>query len=462
VSLQAIREHLVAATSGVDALLQPPPPLPPAVPTVDVRPGDNLLDTIAQAPAGAIIRVDKNWEGDVGQNTIAKPVRIQGNLALGPGRVAVGPIDGPGPILRNAALTFAAPNIQLAGVIVVGQGGTIITAGDGTLLDQVALVGRGDRSQHRGVMANAANVLITRSHIGDIWHDIDTQAVGCFVGTRNLIIRDCFLEASGENFMAGGDDGPNADSIPDGILIEDCTLYKPRDKWTGRGDIGIKNLLELKNCKNFVGRRLILENSWADAQSGYAIVLTIRNQYGRAPWSTIENVLLEDLTIRHVGSGLSVLGRDDRYPSQVMKNVVCRRWTIEDLSWAHKEPGVGAHGTPFAISGGPDGLVLEDIDALVGNSWKHNAGLMFNQHQHLCTNLQFRRCRIPEGYYGITGSVPNVAVGAGQLEAHAPGFAWEEMTAVKLPFPTWPTPPGTGRRPRWPVGTTIEWENSGL
>ncbi|MBK6418734.1 MAG: right-handed parallel beta-helix repeat-containing protein [Ignavibacteria bacterium] len=67
------------------------------------------------------------------------------------------------------------------------------------------------------------------------------------------------------------------------------------------------------------GRRVLLdgntlENSWADlpiGQSGYAILLTIRAEGGKAPQADVSDVTITNNIIRNVGAGITISGSDD-------------------------------------------------------------------------------------------------------------------------------------------------------
>ena len=63
----------------------------------------------------------------------------------------------------------------------------------------------------------------------------------------------------------------------------------------------MKNLFELKNARRVLVEGNLMEYVWQEAQIGYAILLTPRNQDGKAPWVTIE-----DVTIRRNSSGTPV------------------------------------------------------------------------------------------------------------------------------------------------------------
>ena len=53
----------------------------------------------------------------------------------------------------------------------------------------------------------------------------------------------------------------------------------------------------------------MLENCWAHSQVGFAILLTARNQNGKAPWSVVEDVTIERNLILNVSSGISMMAR---------------------------------------------------------------------------------------------------------------------------------------------------------
>ena len=52
----------------------------------------------------------------------------------------------------------------------------------------------------------------------------------------------------------------------------------------------VKNLLELKNARGVTIEYNVFENNWVDAQKGYAILFTPRNQDGDCPWCVVEDV----------------------------------------------------------------------------------------------------------------------------------------------------------------------------
>ena len=75
----------------------------------------------------------------------------------------------------------------------------------------------------------------------------------------------------------------------------------------------------------------LLEYNWPQAQNGFAILFTVRNQDGAAPWSTIEDVAFTNNLVRHVAAGVNMLGRDDNNPSQQARRIAIRNNVFLDV-----------------------------------------------------------------------------------------------------------------------------------
>jgi len=125
-----------------------------------------------------------------------------------------------------------------------------------------------------------------------------------------------FLEASGENILYGGG---SATTTPTDIEIRRNHFFKPMTWKKGQpGFVGgpsgnpfvVKNLLELKNAVRVLVEGNIFENNWGGfSQSGYAIVLTPKNQAGANGTNLCSICAVTDVTIRynkisHSGAGI--------------------------------------------------------------------------------------------------------------------------------------------------------------
>ncbi len=86
----------------------------------------------------------------------------------------------------------------------------------------------------------------------------------------------------------------------------------------------VKNLFELKSARRVTVRNNVFEHNWTDAQNGYAILFTVRNDEGGSPWSVVEDVLFERNIVRDVENGINVLGYDSYQPSGRTTRVTIR------------------------------------------------------------------------------------------------------------------------------------------
>ena len=115
-----------------------------------------------------------------------------------------------------------------------------------------------------------------------------------------------FLEAAGENILFGGSP---ATQVPADIEIRHNHLFKPMIWKRGEpGFVGgpdghpfiVKNNFELKSGQRVLLEGNLLENSWGGfTQTGFAIVLTPKNQTGRNNTNVCPVCQVSDVTIRY-------------------------------------------------------------------------------------------------------------------------------------------------------------------
>jgi len=159
---------------------------------------------------------------------------------------------------------------------------------------------------------------VVDSYISDVHaKGLDTQAVGSYYSPGPLKIVNNYLSAAGENIMFGGAGG-NSDPVTSDIEIRNNYLYKPLS-WLplsvspGNGTVdGLveKNAFEVKNAQRVLFDSNTIENVWAAAQNGYAIVLTVRTSQSG------DNAVVNDITItnnllKNVVAGFNTLAKDD-------------------------------------------------------------------------------------------------------------------------------------------------------
>ena len=309
---------------------------PAAGETIHVAAGGNLQAALDAAKPGDEIRLQAGATF-VGQYRLpAKPegsavITIRSSAPLPDRRV--GPADaGAMPLLRSnvgEAVLFVerTSGWKIDGVQFganVGGEGNIVHIQDSShiVLDRI-LIAAPSTGQKRGVMGNGRAITLTRSHISGIWRaGQDSQAFCAWDGGGPFTITDNYLEAASENVMFGGANSQSAAHVPSDILVEGNHFSKPLS-WKGQPK-AVKNLFELKSARRVIVRNNLFENNWTDAQNGYAILFTVRNDEGQSPWSVVEDVLFERNIVRNTENGINVLGYDSYQPSGRTTRVTVR------------------------------------------------------------------------------------------------------------------------------------------
>jgi hypothetical protein len=230
--------------------------------------------------------------------------------------------------------------------------------------------------------------------------------------------------------------------VPSDITIRHNTLAKPLawkpDEPSYAGDhFTVKNLLELKNARRVAIEGNLFERCWADGQSGEAAVLTVRNQNGTAPWSTVETVRFADNLVRRVGGGLSILGHDDHQPSQEAHDFTIENNLFYDLGGAWGGDGrlaVLASGTGEP---GPSAVRIEHNTALQsGDPLVSSTPGTVVEHP----GLRFADNIALGGSRGVWGD--GTAAGDPSLAAYYPDAAFSGNVLVGAPAAAYAAHPG--------------------
>jgi hypothetical protein len=190
------------------------------------------------------------------------------------------------------------------------------------VLDRLYIHGDPDRGQKRGISLNSSDTSITGCYISDIrMLGQDSQAIGGWNGPGNFTIENNYLEAASENIMFGGGDPSILELTPTHIVVRNNFFSKPLT-WRNTGrPWSIKNLFELKNARNVLVEGNVFERSWVDAQTGYGVLFTVRNQDGGCPWCQVEDVEFRNNIVRDVSAGIQILGTDSNRPSRQTNNI---------------------------------------------------------------------------------------------------------------------------------------------
>jgi hypothetical protein len=293
------------------------------------------------------------------------------------------------------------------------------------IVDRCYIHGDAINGQKRGIALNTATTTIANSYISDIKSfQSDAQAIQGSNGPGPYLITNNYLEASGENILFGGADPFIVNLVPSDIIIRQNYISKQLS-WRGQA-WGVKNLVELKNAQRVTIDGNLMENNWQNWQSGWAILLTPRNQDGTAPWTVVQQVQITNNLVRHVAAGFSVLGNDDTHISLTTNAITIRNNLLLDVSYANW----GGSGGFLLIQGG-DGITFDHNTAFIDGTsiiYADSAATL---------GFTFQNNIAPDNLYGIMGG--NQAPGNSTLAAYFPGAIVRRNVFIGAPSATFPT-----------------------
>ena len=393
------------------------------------RPGDTILLRAGAVYVGNFVLPAKGGTAPITIRTAETPGQPRPGVRVRPSHAPLlAKLRSPNrqPAMRTAAGATHWRLELLEFLPTQGGSGDIIALGDGggsqrtleqvprhLVVDRCYIHGDPVQGQKRGIALNSGATTITGSYISGIKvRGQDSQAIAGWNGPGPFTIENNYLEAAGENFLLGGADPSIEGLVPADVTFRRNHLAKPvewRDeKWQ------VKNLFELKNARRVLVEGNLMEYAWQQAQVGYAIVLTPRNQDGGAPWSTVEDVTIRRNIVRHAGGGMQIIGADTTHPSgptrriQVSGNLF---YDIDDARW-------GGTGAFLLIGEAPSDV------SIIGNTVRQSGNIVMayggsKTAPARVNGFQFRDNLVLHNRYGVHGA--DRAPGGDSLQAFFPG-----------------------------------------
>ena len=154
------------------------------------------------------------------------------------------------------------------------------------VLDRVYVHGGTTQSVQRCIALNNRRSAVIDSYVTECHiKGGDSQAIIGWNGPGPFKIANNYLAGAGENIMFGGADPKISGLVPSDIEIRGNHITKPL-AWKSSNLWSVKNLYESKNSQRVLLEDNILENNWANAQTGIAILLKSENQSGGCSWCT--------------------------------------------------------------------------------------------------------------------------------------------------------------------------------
>jgi len=355
------------------------------------------------------------------------------NLSSLPRHVRVGPSDkadmpqlvvpsGGGAIVVGATTS----KVRFCGISVEFASGSyqthaiwVATGAEYIIFDRCLVKGQGLGYRNiRGLRLEGSNIGVIDSYIYDIVApQDDTQAIWIYQGTGPFTIVNCYLEATGENFMSGGAAASAQEYLPQDITITRCYFYKPPVWYDNLSQVSVKNLLEIKHGMRFLIEKNILINNWADSQTGKAVIFKVDPQGGES-WEETGHVTFRWNKVVNSPTYLQVAGQPEG------SGVPVHDVSIHDnLAY-----GIGTYCTwPTGdirgyICQGPTGgtiVIANETVITAGGMAAAFAGTEMNAWEQ-------RDCIVGFGTYGWKGD--GTASGTATFDAYCGTYVWEYMS----------------------------------
>jgi hypothetical protein len=315
------------------------------------------------------------------------------------------------------------------GLVLLGDGSqaqnTMAEVPHDLILDRTYIHGNATGNLSRCVGLNSAASAVIDSYLSECHtKGADAQAIAGWNGPGPFKIVNNYLEGSGENVMFGGADPGIPNLIPSDIEIRRNYFFKPlswRGVWTA------KNLLELKLGRRVLVQGNIFEHSWADAQTGFALVFWSANETGPTTWAQTADVWVRENIIRHVGAGLQLTDKGD-FPAVPVARIRFDNnlWLDVSTSWSSQ------FGRLFQIA--------SNTDQLSAIKFYHQTGFATNTMITVASGatqqFEFMDNIAAHGNFGIKSD--DAGDGTATLNLHMPGWRFGGNVVIGAPAASYP------------------------
>jgi hypothetical protein len=297
------------------------------------------------------------------------------------------------------------------------------------VLDRTYIHGTSSMNLQRCVALNSRSSAVIDSWISDChYRYLDSQAIGAWDGPGPYKIVNNHLEGASENVMFGGGDPRFSGVVPSDIEIRHNHFYKPLS-WKGAG-WAIKNLFELKNARRVLVEGNIFENNWAEAQTGFAVVMKTVNQGGGCSWCITADVTWRYNRIINSPGGFNLMGiqNPNGGGGTPARRIVVEHTTFEKVGLL-SQPGTQRI---FQILGGVTYLTIAHNTAM-GESHI----ILFDGLPGSPPNFVIRDNLFNRGKWGVFGS--GVGEGSGALSRYSPGGTFADNAIITAPSGVYPS-----------------------
>jgi hypothetical protein len=342
------------------------------------------------------------------------------------------------------------------GLVVLGMGdeSTRAKQPSNIILDRMYIHGTANDQLKRCVTFNGDSLAVIDSWLSECHgKGFDSQGVAGWSGLGPFLIENNRIEGAGQAIMFGGADPTIANISPSDIVIRRNHLYKPLS-W-GNGLWTVKATFELKHAKRVLFEGNVLENHWADAQVGFAILLQgLSDQNTAWEWTTVSDITIQNNVIKNSRSALNVHARMMNPGGTPLTNpssrLLIRNNLFQDVG---RDPFSGSEGLLVQLLGD-----IRDM-TILNNTFTNNAlagsAIMLDglgQQRLTVVNNVFSQTR-----YGLFGN--EVGVGMPALNTYAIGATVTENVFPGEPGESAHKYPAGNYFPQF--GSSIQFASSG-
>ncbi|HTK49203.1 MAG TPA: Ig-like domain-containing protein [Gemmatimonadaceae bacterium] len=429
------RQVRVAAGSSLQAALDA------------AQPGDELLLAPGATWVGNFILPDKgsstNWitvRTDASDAVIGAPGTRMTPTRAGTAKLAkiLTPNNAPAIASALTAHHWRLTGLDVSGTPAAFEVNGIVRFGDGSgaqnslslvahhmILDRSFVHGTSTLSVRRCMSLQSATSAIVDSWLSDCHsNNGDSQAILGYNGPGPYLIDNNHLEGGHQAIMFGGADPSITNLSPSDITITGNHMTRPL-AWNGVWQT--KTIYESKNSRRVLMEGNVIENVWASAQVGFAVLLKSENQNGTAPWSQTTDVTVRYNRIRNAGSGFNIAANPGAAAAVPAARMLIVDNVIDNL-------GV----SPYTGDGMPLQVLGSVADIIVAhNSWSNAGKQAISFDGGATTRLVVHSNVIPNGSYGVKGS--GTGIGIPTLTAYAPNGIFSYVSLVGADCSLYPT-----------------------
>jgi hypothetical protein len=236
--------------------------------------------------------------------------------------VAVLATSGVAAYYRIIGIEMTMSNTTSYGLVTLGTGSETAASQlpHHIIIDRCYIHGATAADVQNGIRLNSAWSAIIESYIDQCQAHaavFESHDIGCYNGSGPFKINNNFLGGAFINVLFGGAVPSITGQVPSDIEFRYNHCYRP-PSWYTDPTYGVKNLFELKYAQRVLIEGNIMEYNWEDPnttlsggqQSGWAMLLTVRDQTGAVPWAVVQDVMVTKNIIRHSNAGVQLYGAE--------------------------------------------------------------------------------------------------------------------------------------------------------